>query len=192
MNANPSFHIYCGPMFSSKTSRLLMELERYKYQHVNAVVFKPQIDTRYSVSEILTHGGWSHPAVCVKEGADILQHLANIDDDPDVIAVDEAFMIPGIAEVLTFLYQSGFNIVVSTLDMASNGRPFPEVTQMLPWATKIEKCTAICTACGDDAYFTYKKTVGGDEFVVEVGGDELYEPRCATHFPIIFKLKLKN
>ena len=192
MNANPSFHVFCGPMFSSKTSRLLMELERYKYQRVNTVVFKPQIDTRYSVSEILTHGGWSHPAVCVREGADILQHLANIDEDPDVIAVDEAFMIPGIAEVLVFLYQSGFNIVVSTLDMASNGRPFPEVVQMLPWATKIEKCTAICTVCGDDAYFTHKKTIGGDEFVVEVGGDELYEPRCATHFPMVFKLKLKN
>jgi thymidine kinase len=192
MQANPVFTVYCGPMFSSKTSRLLMELERYKYQREKTVVFKPQIDTRYSTSEIVTHGGWKHHAICVKDGSDVLKYLADMDDDPRVVAVDEAFMIPGIAEVLIFLYQSGFNIVVSTLDMASNGKPFPEVVQMLPWATKIEKCTAVCTVCGDDAYFTHKKTVGGDEFVVEVGGDELYEPRCASHFPVIFDHKLKK
>jgi thymidine kinase len=192
MKTNPSFHVYCGPMFSSKTSRLLMELERYKYQHVHVVVFKPQIDTRYSISEVITHGGWRHSAVCVQDGSDVLKYLAEIDVDPSVIAVDEAFMIPGIAEALVFLYQSGFNVVVSTLDMASNGKPFPEVVQMLPWATKIEKCTAVCTVCGDDAFFTHKKTTGGSELVVEVGGDELYEPRCAAHFPTVFNHNLKK
>jgi thymidine kinase len=169
-----------------------MDLERYKYQRERVAVFKPTMDTRYSVAEIMTHGGWRHSAVCVQEGADILHFLANASEDPHVIAVDEAFMIPGIAEVLVFLYQSGFNVIVSTLDMASNGKPFPEISQMLPWATRIEKCTAVCTVCGDDAPFTHKKTLGGDEFVVEVGGDELYEPRCATHFPTVFNLKLKK
>jgi thymidine kinase len=190
MKLSPVFTIYCGPMFSSKTSRLLMELERYKYQHQKVIVFKPQIDTRYSVSEIVTHGGWKHQAICVADGSDVLKHLADSEENPSVIAVDEAFMIPGIAEALIFLYHSGFNIVVSTLDIASNGKPFPEIVQMLPWATKIEKCTAVCTVCGENAYFTYKKTLGGDELIVEVGGDELYEPRCAAHFPIVFDQKL--
>jgi thymidine kinase len=65
--------------------------------------------------------------------------------------------------------------------MASNGKPFPEMTQMLPWATKIEKCTAVCTVCGRDAFYTHKKLLGGDEHVVQVGGSELYEPRCFEH-----------
>lgn len=181
MQPNPTFTIYTGPMFSSKTSRLLMELEKCKYQRKQTVVFKPKIDNRYSVSDIVTHAGWKHPAVCVKEGADVLQHLADIEDDPRVIAVDEAFMIPGIAEVLIFLYRSGFSVIVSTLDIAANGKPFPEVVQMLPWATHIEKCTSVCTVCGRDAYYTHKKMTGGNELVVEVGGDELYEPRCFDH-----------
>lgn len=179
--ANPTFIVYCGPMFSAKTSRLLMELERCKYQHKQVAVFKPQIDTRYSESDIVTHGGWKHPGICVAEGADVLRYLADTTEDPRVIAVDEAFMIPGIAEVLIFLYRSGFSIIVSTLDMAANGKPFPEVTQLLPWATRIEKCTAVCTVCGADAHYTHKKMVGGDEHTVEVGGDELYEPRCFSH-----------
>ena len=181
MTTNPTFTVYCGPMFSSKTSRLLMELEKFKYQHVSTLVFKPKIDSRYSELEIVTHGGWKHDAICVSEGSDILEYLSEKDVEPQVIAVDEAFMIPGIAHTLTFLYQNGFNIVVSTLDMASNGKPFPEVMQILPWATRIKKCTAICTVCGKDAHYTYKKLVGGDEFAVSVGGSELYEPRCFEH-----------
>ena len=192
MKLNPTFTIFCGPMFGSKTSRLLMELERYKYQKTQVAVFKPSLDGRYSKESIVTHGGWKHSAISIREGADILEFLADEDQNPKVIAVDEAFMIPGISDSLIFLYQSGFNIVVSTLDMASNGKPFPEVVKMLPWATYIKKCTAVCTVCGEDAYFTHKKTIGGDEFVVEVGGSELYEPRCAQHFHEIFDLKVES
>jgi thymidine kinase len=185
MQQLPTFTVFTGAMFGSKTSRMLMELERYRYQHKNVAVFKPQIDTRYSTTDIVTHGGWCHTAICVTKGVDVLQHMLNADNDVSVVAVDEAFMIPGIAEVLIFLYQSGFSVVVSSLDIAANGKPFPEIVQMLPWATSIVKCAAVCTVCGRDAHFTYKKQDGGDELTVEVGGSDLYEPRCFFHFPVI-------
>lgn len=191
MQANPSFVMYVGPMFGSKTSKLLMELERCKYQQRSYVTFKPSIDDRYAQLDIVTHGGWKHSAVTVKDGADILKYIADMEDDPRVIAVDEAFMIPGVAETLVFLYKSGFNIIVSSLDIAFNGKPFHEITKMMPWATKIEKCVAICTVCGSDAHFTHKKSSHGDEFSVEVGGSELYEPRCSMHYPVVFDIKLK-
>jgi thymidine kinase len=70
---NPEFIVYCGPMFSSKTSSLLATLEKYKYQHKKVIVFKPNIDDRYSISEVVTHGGWKVPAVCVKSGSEILE-----------------------------------------------------------------------------------------------------------------------
>ena len=176
---NPDFVVYCGPMFSSKTSRLLATLEKYKYQHKKIAVFKPNIDDRYSVSEVVTHGGWKVPAVCVKTGAEILEHLANLDEEPHVIAVDEAFMIPGSSEALTWLFTYGYTVVVSSLELSSAGKPFHEIEKMLPWATHIEKCTAVCTVCGRDANYTHKKQVGGEE--IEVGGSELYEPRCYSH-----------
>lgn len=176
---NPDFIVYCGPMFSSKTSRLLATLEKYKYQHKKIAVFKPNIDDRYSVSEVVTHGGWKVPAVCVKSGAEILEYLANLDEEPHVIAVDEAFMIPGSSEALTWLFTYGYTVVVSSLELSSAGKPFHEIEKMLPWATLIEKCTAVCTVCGRDAHYTHKKQVGGEE--IEVGGSELYEPRCYSH-----------
>jgi thymidine kinase len=183
---NPEFIVYTGPMFSSKTSRLLFTLEKYKYQHRKIVVFKPQIDDRYSTDEVVTHGGWRTSAICVKTGADVLECLANSQENPNVIAVDEAFMIPGIAETLVWLYHRGFTVVVSSLELSYSGKSFSEIEKMLTWATKIEKCTAVCTVCGYDAHYTHKKQTGGEE--IEVGGAELYEPRCARHFPVVFNV----
>lgn len=180
---NPEFIIYTGPMFSAKTTSLLSVLDRYKYQGKKVAAFKPRLDDRYDVENISTHGGWKMSASCVKVGRDILEKLADLDSNPHVIAVDEAFMIPGVADVLVWLYRSGYSVVVSTLDLSAAGKPFDEVVKMLPWATTVEKLSAVCVVCNHDAYYTYKKQTGGDE--IEVGGAELYEPRCIKCHPLI-------
>ena len=180
---NPSFIVYTGPMMSAKTTSLLSTLDRYKYQGKRIATFKPMLDARYSIDNISTHSGWKTPAVCIEHGRDILEYLTALDENPQVIAVDEAFMIPGIAEVLIWLYRNGYSIVVSSLDLSFSGKPFEEIAKMLPWATKVEKLSAVCVICNKDAYYSYKKQTGGDE--IEVGGAELYEPRCIKCHPAI-------
>jgi len=183
---NPTFTIYTGPMFSAKTTSLLSALDRYKYQGKKIIVFKPKLDDRYSVDNISTHSGWTFPAVCVKFGSDILEKIAEAQVNPQVVAVDEAFMIPGVSDVLIWLYRSGYNVVVSSLDLSATGKPFDEIEKMLPWATKVEKLSAVCVVCNKDAYYTYKKQTGGEE--IEVGGVELYEARCIKCHPHIMDL----
>ena len=184
MQNTPQFIVYCGPMFSSKTTGLLASLDRFKYQNKRVAAFKSKLDDRYGESHICTHSGWKIPATCIKEGSDILEKLAELDENPHVVAVDEAFMIPGVAKVLIWLYRSGYSVVVSSLDLSATGKPFDEVEKMLPWATHIEKRSAVCVVCNKDAYYTYKKQTGGLE--IEVGGSELYEPRCLKCHPHIF------
>lgn len=177
---NPTFTVFVGPMWSSKTTRLLSALERHRLQKKRVMVFKPDIDDRYSKCEVVSHSGWRCGAIAVKEGSDILEAVAEADDPPEVVAVDEAFMIKGVAEVLTYLYKLGITVVASTLDLSYSGKPFAEVKELLPWATHVEKCAAVCTECGRDAHYTHKKQVTGDE-EIEVGGGELYEARCFRH-----------
>ena len=93
-----------------------------------------------------------------------------------VIAVDEAFMIDGIADVLIHLFKQGFGIYVSSIELSSGMSPFDEVQKMMPYATRIEKCTAICQSCGDDAHLT--KRIGTSLELIEVGGIESYQPVC--------------
>lgn len=178
-SANPEFIVFCGCMFSSKTTRMMLALEKYKYQGKHFVVFKPSRDNRYSESEIVTHGGWKVAAISVENGADILKYLTSLDVEPNVIAVDEAFMIPNVSDALIWLYTTGFSVVVSSLDLSYAGKPFKEIEKILPWATRIEKCTAVCTVCGEDALYTHKKA--SSDLEIEIGGSELYEPRCWQH-----------
>ena len=173
---NPEFIVYCGPMFGSKTSRLLTKLDRLVYQKKKFVAFKPDIDVRYNKNHITTHLGAKIHAICVKHGEDILSHIT---EEHDVIAVDEAFMVPGISLSLIRCYHQGKTILVSSLDMSATLQPFEEMEKMYRWATRIEKCPAVCTKCGRDAFYTHKKIFTGNE--IEIGGDELYEPRCFRH-----------
>lgn len=183
--SNPTFIVYCGCMASSKTSSLLLEIERRRFQKKNVAVFKAAIDDRYSVDKIVSHAGWSSPALPVATGSDLVSALMAMKETPDVIALDEAFMVKDCAEVLIWLFKQGFDVLVSSLDISATGQPFPELKAMLPWATHVHKCTAVCTVCGADAYYTHKKPVDVDKGEIHVGGLELYEPRCFTHHGII-------
>ena len=74
-------------------------------------------------------------------------------------------------------------VLVATLDLSAKCRAFDEVTTLLPFATKVEKCPAVCPVCGNDAYYTAK--LSNDDREIEVGGKNLYEPRCFRHHPIM-------
>ena len=179
MNRMPEFIIYTGPMFGAKTSRLLATIDRFTYQNRTVLAFKPKIDRRYSTSEIVTHNGVSIEAVAVSSGSDLISVVMSHPENPDVIAIDEAFMIDGCATAALDLFRAGKTIVVSSLQLSASGNVFTEVRDMMPWATKIDVCPAVCTVSGNDAYYTHKKVE--DLAEITVGGSDLYEPRCWEH-----------
>ena len=175
----PEFIVLTGPMFGSKTTRLLALIDRFRHMKKSVIAFKPKIDERYSASKIVTHNGGTCDAFNVASGKDMLRVLATIDSNVDVVAVDEAFMIEGIADALIDVFRLGKTVIVSSIDLSSSCKPFPEMTKMFPWATNIQKCPAVCTVCNNDAYYTIRKTESEDE--ISVGGSEMYEPRCWFH-----------
>jgi len=176
------FIIFTGPMFGGKTSRMLSQLERAKYQKKIIRLFKPTIDSRYSTESVVSHNGKRWISHNVEKGEDIVKQVARA----EVVAVDEAFMIPGCAEILIDLFKEGKSIYVSSLQLSSKGLVFEEIAKMMPWATKIEICPAVCY-CGEDAYYTVPLTQNREP--IGVGGSDNYEPRCKehTHFLTIEK-----
>jgi thymidine kinase len=176
MIIDPEFIVFTGPMFGSKTTRMIAAIDRYRYQNRSVAAFKPSIDDRYSSSHISTHSGGRIPATCVKTGEDIIKSIQEIEEDVDVIAVDEAFMIAGSAKALIKLFREGHTIVISSLQLSASGKVFEEIRDMMPWATRISVCPAVCPVTGRDAYYTHRKVEGLEE--IAVGGSDLYEPRC--------------
>lgn len=176
------FVLYTGPMFSSKTTKLLARLDRSKYQKKKAVSFKPNLDDRYSVdNQIVTHND-NHIQSCgVCTGKDILEIVASL-NEIDIIAIDELFMIPGGGEACIELFKKGYDVYVSSIELDYTGNPFLEVNNIMPYCTQIIKCKAVCTICQNDARYTFRKeSYSGNKKVLQLGGEETYEARCQLH-----------
>jgi thymidine kinase len=183
MSSNPDFIIYTGPMWGSKTTRLIAAMDRLKLQGRRVIAYKPTMDARYSLSQISTHSGASWPAHCVSSGEMIWNHYSAFSDHIDAVAIDEAFMIDGVSSAALQILRRGTSVMIASLDLSARCKPFDEIERLMPYATRIEKCSAVCPVCGDDAFYTAKLT--NDDREIEVGGKNLYEPRCFRHHPIM-------
>lgn len=177
--SDPRFEIFTGPMFGGKTSLMLAAIAREKYRKKKIIAFKPKMDHRYADSYISTHTGYKLEAVPVSTGDEIIE----ASEGYDVIAVDEAFMIDGSAKALKSLFRSGKSIYVASIQLSATGNAFDEIQAMMPWATRIEICTAVCQVTGMDAYYTVRISQPGEE--IEVGGAETYQPRSFLATPFM-------
>tara|TARA_Y100000310_G_C20553214_1_gene749183 strand:+ start:102 stop:677 length:576 start_codon:yes stop_codon:yes gene_type:complete len=179
---SPELIVFTGPMFGGKTSRLLAAIDRYQYQKRNILCFKPIVDDRYESNHIATHSGLKKDVVLVRSGEDITNVVNYLtgETEPEVIAVDETFMIPDVADNLIDLFMRGKTILVSSLQLSYEGKPFKEMQKLLPYATKIEVCPAVCVKCKRDAHYTHRKVEGNETLMV--GGGDIYEPLCHKHY----------
>jgi len=186
---NPELIIFTGPMFGGKTSRLLAAVDRYQYQKKNILCFKPAIDDRYDEKSIVTHSNsqLTRRVQRIRTGHHIQKAIRD-EGVPDIVAVDEVFMIPGAAQSLIQLYFQGVTVLVSSLQLSFEGKPFDEMQQLLPYATRVEVCPAVCAKCDRDALYTHRK-VSGDKTLM-VGGVNMYEPLCYYHYKELVNVSL--
>jgi len=170
--------VICGPMFSGKSEELIRRLRRAMIARKRVQVFKPVIDTRYGLDEIVSHGDLRMRSLVVNEGSEIMQH---VDWRSEVIGVDEAnFMGPCLIDPVQRLADSGKQVIVAGLDTDYLGRPFAPIPDLLALAEFITKTLAICMRCGNPAKHT-QRLRGADDLIV-VGAADMYEARCRRCF----------
>jgi len=185
-------------MFSGKTQALMARLQSKQRAHKNVLVIKPALDDRYdSVDEIVVkqktaqrfekHASMAaYPIKNVEQLGALIRQI-----DPDIIGVDEAqFFDDAFSLALdTISHKSGgsvggvpisrnLEVYVAGLDLDAWARPFGPMPDLLAIADRVEKFTANCFQCGQDARFTQK--IGGSAGRIEVGADDLYEARCVV------------
>jgi thymidine kinase len=141
-------------------------------------VFKPAIDDRYSLSEIVTHADVRMRSEPVNSAAEI---LAKLDWRTQVVGVDESnFFGPELVAVANQLADGGKQVIVAGLDTDFMGRPFIPMPDLLAVAESITKTLAICMRCGAPAKHT-QRLMGSNELIM-VGADGSYEARCRRCF----------
>ncbi|MBK9155908.1 MAG: thymidine kinase [Chloracidobacterium sp.] len=170
--------VIVGSMFSGKSEELIRRLNRASIARQRVQVFKPIIDSRYSIEEIASHSGRKHLSEPVSTSADL---KASVKPDTEVVGIDEGqFFDTGLIDVVIGLANSGKRVIVAGLDQDYTGKPFEPMPQLLCIAEYITKIHAICVKCGATANFT-QRTVESDARV-EVGASDKYEARCRQCF----------
>jgi thymidine kinase len=165
--------VITGCMFSGKTEELIRRLRRAKIAKQKVVIFKPNIDTRYSSNSIVSHSEQSLPSILIKDVKEILDLI----EDAQVIGIDEAqFFSNDLIDVCNKLADDGKRVIVAGLDMDYKGIPFEPMPQILSVAEYITKSLAICVVCGNPADRTQRKTHSSERVVV--GAADVYEARC--------------
>ncbi|MGL4630512.1 MAG: thymidine kinase [Leadbetterella sp.] len=169
--------VICGSMFSGKTEELIRRLTRSEIAKQKVEIFKPKLDSRYSVSEIVSHSKSSIRSTPV----DISKEILELSKGCNVVGIDEAqFFDMELPDVCNQLADSGIRVIVAGLDMDSEGKPFGCVPLLMASSEYVTKVHAICMNCGDVAQYSYRKTKELSQIVL--GEKDKYEARCRRCF----------
>ncbi|MBU3660143.1 MAG: thymidine kinase [Flavobacteriales bacterium] len=172
---NGWIEVICGSMFSGKTEELIRRMRRAEFANQAFIIFKPEIDNRYSKKKVVSHQGNDFEAVVVKSSEEIIEKW----NGEKVVGIDEAqFFDQGIVEVCNKLANKGVRIILAGLDMDYKGVPFGPMPALLSIAEYVTKVHAICVSCGNLAQFSHR-TVKESEQVL-VGAVEKYKPLCRS------------
>ncbi|MDO5725006.1 MAG: thymidine kinase [Tissierellia bacterium] len=172
--------IHTGSMFSGKTSSLEKEIKRFKIAGYKTLAFKPTLDTRHAVSDIITHDKTSIEAILVEDIYDIQKKVKTY--EPQVIGIDEIQFLAGdvleIRKIILEFLKMGITVVVAGLDMDFSAEPFEVLKELMPISDYLTKHHAVCVNCGTDAWVSHRKTASKERVVI--GAQDEYEPLCRT------------
>jgi thymidine kinase len=181
-----SIEVITGSMFCGKTDELIRRLRRATIARQKVQVFKPAIDSRYSVEKVTSHAGSEFSAIPVQYTRQILDKL---NPDTTIVAIDESqFFDDEIISLTQQLADRGLRVIVAGLDTDFRGEPFGPMPTLMAKAEIVDKLHAICMECGEPASRTQRlvngKPANYHDPVVIVGAAELYEARCRLHHKV--------
>lgn len=150
-------------------------------------VYKHALDSRYSESEIASHGGQRLQATPVESAYALLERA--ILDGAKIVACDEVqfFMERDgdsylIVSILNELVRRNCQVIVSGLDKDFRGMPFGPMGDILALADERVSLTSTCVQCGAPAVLPQRlingKAAKWEDPIVMPGATEAYEPRC--------------
>lgn len=187
---HPGLEIFCGPMFSGKSSQLITELRRAPYAGLKVIAFTPGVDDRRKKDTINSDDGAEYPAITVHKSSEILERVL---PEHDIVGIDEGnFFDEGLVDVCRELVLRGKRVLVSGLDKDFRGEPFGPMAALKQDAEDVHSMHAYCNVCHREASFTQRiKIIDGERIpanyydpLILVGAKSDYEARCRQHHEV--------
>ena len=116
--------VITGSMFSGKSEELIRRVRRAQIARQKVQVFKPQVDNRYSESQVVSHSDLRIPSETVASARALLEAVR---PDTEVVGIDEGqFFDVELPAVATELARRGVRVIVAGLDQEARRPHVPE------------------------------------------------------------------
>jgi thymidine kinase len=177
-------HIFIGPMFSGKTTKLLKTYETLSFSNSNdkVLLINHSSDNRYGQSHIISHDGNKCSCYSLNKLEEIYKVFDNTSlNNIEYVLIDEAQFFTDLYDVVLKLLKDGKNIFIAGLDGDFQQKPFysSKLLELIPYSVTIQKFCAQCYVCKEPAAVTKRLTNSKD--IILVGGSDDYQPACIKH-----------
>lgn len=176
-----------GVMNSGKSIEILKVAYNYDQQGRNVLLLTSALDDRTHIGEISSRIGIKHEANVIYEDTDLHLLIANMNNLPDIVLIDEAqFMTrQQVIQLTKVVDYMNIPVMAFGLKNDSSNHLFPGSEALLIFADKLEEIKTL------DSFGTKKATMNlrihdgkpvydGDQ--VEIGGNESYLPVSRKHY----------
>jgi len=181
-------YFFYGAMNSGKTTRILQCAYNYQEQGMNAIIMKPQVDTKgneYIVSRI---GSKRKVDLLLPTKANIYDIIVEQYTNVDLFIVDEAQFLSEkqVNQLMDVVIDLNIPVMCYGLRTDFKGNGFPGARRLLEIAHEVTEIKTICE-CGKKAMFNVRLIDGkvqteGESVAIDGEGQVTYTVACARCF----------
>ena len=181
-------YFFYGAMNSGKTTRILQCAYNYQEQGMNAIIMKPQVDTKgndYILSRI---GAKRKVDFLIPSKANIYDIIVEQYTNVDLFIVDEAQFLSEmqVNQLMDVVIDLNIPVMCYGLRTDFKGVGFPGAKRLLEIAHEVTEIKTICE-CGKKAMFNVRLIDGkvqteGESVAIDGEGKVTYTVACARCF----------
>jgi len=180
--------IILGPMYSSKSTRLVEIYKQCKFCNIPVTIINHTIDKRYHDTMLSTHDKIMVPCIQANKLSEIW--LNNGIDNPavdndsytllqnsDVILINEGQFFSDLYEVVIDMLNKNKKVYICGLDGDFERKKFGSILDLIPLCDKVTKLTSLCSLCKDGTPGIFSMRLTNEREQTVVGSDN-YIPVC--------------
>lgn len=184
--------IILGPMFASKTTRLVEIYKQCKFCDISVAVINHSIDNRYDEELLSTHDHIKIPCIKTERLFDVwtdnIDMESNIENVPrirdkfkvtssSVVLINEGQFFPDLEEFVKILLSHDKKVYICGLDGDFERKKFGQILDLIPICDKVTKLTSLCSMCKNGTPGIFSKRITSEKTQTVVGSDN-YIPVC--------------
>jgi thymidine kinase len=179
--------IILGPMYASKSTRLVDIYKQCKFCNIPVTAINHTIDNRYDNELLSTHDHVKIPCLQASQLTDIwrengYQKICDKRDytvlrNSDVILINEGQFFPDLYDVVVDMLLHNKKVYVCGLDGDFERKKFGQILDLVPLCDKVTKLSSLCSLCknGTPGIFSMRLTKEKQQTLV---GSDNYIPVC--------------